>query len=252
MARLTGKSVIVTGSANGIGAAAARLFAENGALVTAADIDAEGGEAAAATLRAEGLEVQFLRTDTTREGDVIALIALAEANHGRLDGAFNNVGLSNLPLKLADTPLAEMQRIFDINVTGTFLCMKYEIQAMLRTGGGSIVNTSSVMSRIYDDNLAVYCATKHAINGLTQAGAAEYAAAGIRINAIAPAATRTPGYVAYVADNPGYADKIRTAYPMGRASEPVEQAEAALWLLSDHASYSTGTVMLVDGGYTLR
>lgn len=251
MPRLEGKSIIVTAAANGIGEAAVRLFAENGALVTAADIDVARGEAITAELRDQGLTVQFIRTDTSCESDVMAMVALAEAAYGKLDGAFNNVGLSNSSYKLADTPLNEMQRIFDINVTGTFLCMKYEIQAMLRNGSGSIVNTSSVMSQIYDDNLAIYGATKYAINGLTKSGAAEYGAAGIRINAIAPGATRTPGYLRYLSDNPSYEDKVRRVYPLLRASEPVEQAEAALWLLSDHASFSTGTVMLVDGGYTL-
>jgi len=251
MSRLAGKSIIVTGSASGIGEAAVRLFAENGALVIAADIDADGGEAAAAAVRAKGHKVQFIRTDTTSENDVIAMVALSESTYGKLDGAFNNVGLSNSSFKLADTPLSEMQRIFNINVTGTFLCMKYEIQAMLRTGHGSIVNTSSVMSFIYDANLAVYCATKYAINGLTKTAAAENGAVGIRVNALAPAATRTPGYLKYLADNPSFEDKLKVAYPLGRASEPVEQARAALWLLSDDSSYSTGTVMLVDGGNTL-
>ncbi|WP_031308417.1 SDR family NAD(P)-dependent oxidoreductase [Sphingobium sp. C100] len=251
MAGMEGRSIIVTGGASGIGEAAVRLFAGHGALVTSADLDAERGEALAAELTASGRKVQFIRTNIAQESDVRAMVDRAEHAYGRLDGAFNNAGIANAPGLLADMALEEMQRVFGVNLFGTFLCMKYEIQAMLRAGGGAIVNTSSVSAFIYDTQLAAYSASKHAITGLTRAAAAEYGQHGIRVNAIAPSATRTPLYLDYVEANPGYVAKLEAAHALRRACEPIEQARAAMWLLSDDPSFVTGVVMPVDGGYTL-
>ncbi|MGC4251080.1 MAG: glucose 1-dehydrogenase [Sphingobium sp.] len=251
MAGVEGRSIIVTGGAKGIGEAAVRLFAGHGALVTAADVDAERGEALAAELSAAGQKVQFIRTDIAQESDVKAMVDLAERTYGRLDGAFNNAGIANKPGLLADMSLEEMHRVFGINVFGTFLCMKYEIQAMLRAGGGAIVNTSSVSALIYDTQLGAYSASKHALTGLTRAAAAEYGERGIRVNAIAPSATRTPLYLEYVEANPDYVEKLEGAHALRRACEPVEQARAAMWLLSDDPSFVTGVTLPVDGGYTL-
>ncbi|MGV7121305.1 SDR family NAD(P)-dependent oxidoreductase [Sphingopyxis sp. 550A] len=251
MAGIEGRSIIVTGGASGIGEAAVRLLAENGAQVTAADLSTEKGESLASELRAKGQAVQFIRTDIAQEADVRAMVDFATDSYGRLDGAFNNAGIANAPGLLGDLPFEEFQRVFGINVFGTFLCMKYEIQAMLRTGGGSIVNTSSVSALIYDTQLAAYSASKHAITGLTRAAAAEYGEKGIRVNAIAPSATRTPLYLEYVEANPDYIAKLEGAHALRRACEPIEQARAAMWLLSDDPSFVTGITMPVDGGYTL-
>lgn len=251
MVGMKDRSIIVTGGASGIGEAAVRLLAEHGARVTAADLNRERGEALEAELRGHGQDVQFVRTDISIEADVQAMVDRAVDRFGRLDGAFNNAGIANTPGLLADMPFAEFQRVFGINVFGTFLCMKYEIAAMLRTGGGSIVNTSSVSALIYDNQLGAYSASKHAITGLTRAAAAEYGERGIRVNAIAPSATRTPLYLEYVEANPDYVAKLEAAHALRRASKPVEQARAAIWLLSDEPSFVTGITMPVDGGYTL-
>lgn len=251
MAGIAGRSIIVTGGASGIGEAAVRLFAENGARVTAADITAERGQAIADELAREGLDVQFVATDIAREADVQAMVDAAETRFGRLDGAFNNAAIANEPGLLADLPFAELQRVFGVNAFGTFLCMKYEIKAMLRAGGGAIVNTSSVNALIYNAQLGAYSASKHAITGLTRAAAAEYGEKGIRVNAIAPSATRTPLYLEYVEANPDYIATLEAAHALRRASEPVEQARAAMWLLSDEPSFVTGATLPVDGGYTL-
>jgi 2,5-dichloro-2,5-cyclohexadiene-1,4-diol dehydrogenase 1 len=251
MAGIAGRSIIVTGGASGIGEAAVRLFAENGARVTAADVSAERGQEIAVELRDKGLEVQFIRTDIASESDVRAMVDFAEQEYGRLDGAFNNAAIANVPGLLDEMSFEEFQRVFGVNAFGTFLCLKYEIQAMLRAGGGSIVNTSSVNALIYDTRLAAYSASKHAVTGLTRAAAAEYGERGIRVNAIAPSATRTPLYMEYVEANPEYVAKLEGAHALRRASEPVEQARAAMWLLSDDPSFVTGITMPVDGGYTL-
>lgn len=251
MSGVVGKSIIVTGGASGIGEAAVRLLAEHDAFVTAADVNEDRGVALEKELTDKGLAVQFIRTDISVESDVVAMVAAAETKFGRLDGAFNNAGIANVPGAIADIPLEEAHRVFGINVFGTFLCMKYEIQAMLRAGGGSIVNTSSVSALIYDTNLGIYSASKHAITGLTRAAAAEYGEKGIRVNAIAPSATKTPLYMEYVEANPEYISKLEAAHALRRACEPVEQARAAMWLLSADPSFITGITMPVDGGYTL-
>ncbi|QKS01109.1 glucose 1-dehydrogenase [Sphingomonas sp. CL5.1] len=251
MAGIEGRSIVVTGGASGIGEAAVRLFAAHGALVTAADFNVERGTALADELDRQGLNVQFVRADISREEDVAAMVEAAERRYGRLDGAFNNAGIANAPGLLADMTFAEFQRVFGVNAFGTFLCMKYEIQAMLRVGGGAIVNTSSVSALIYDSQLAAYSASKHAITGLTRAAAAEYGERNIRVNAIAPSATRTPLYMEYVAANPDYVKTLEDKHALRRAAEPVEQARAAMWLLSDEPSFVTGVTLPVDGGYTL-
>jgi NAD(P)-dependent dehydrogenase (short-subunit alcohol dehydrogenase family) len=251
MMGVEGRSICVTGGASGIGEAAVRLLAADGAFVTAADVNAGRGEALALELSKKGQRVQFIQTDISREEDVRAMVDLAEATYGRLDGAFNNAGIANSPGLLADMSFEEVHRVFSVNVFGTFLCMKYQIQAMLRAGGGSIVNTSSVSALIYDNQLGIYSSTKHAITGLTRAAAAEYGEKGIRVNAIAPSATRTPLYLDYVAANPDYIKRLEGAHALRRSAEPEEQARVAIWLLTDGPSFVTGATLPVDGGYTL-
>ncbi|WP_205669901.1 MULTISPECIES: SDR family NAD(P)-dependent oxidoreductase [unclassified Amycolatopsis] len=251
MSAIAGRSIIVTGGASGIGETAARLFAENDALVTIADISTEAGEALAEELSGKGYEAQFVATDVTDEAQVAAMVAAAESAYGRLDGAFNNAGVPNNGKKLADLTRAEFDRVFAINVTGPFLCMKHEVPAMLRAGGGSIVNTASVGSFIYIPLAAEYTASKHALMGLTKAAAAEYGEHGIRVNAIGPSTARTPMYLEYLKLNPEYEKTVAATHALRRGSEPAEQAQAAMWLLSDAASFVTGVTVPVDGGYTL-
>jgi NAD(P)-dependent dehydrogenase (short-subunit alcohol dehydrogenase family) len=251
MTGIAGRSIIVTGGASGIGEAAARLFAENGALVTIADVTSDRGEAIAKELTGHGLTAQFVTTDVTDEEQVKAMVEAAQSAYGRLDGAFNNAGVPNTGKALHEISRAEFDRIFAINVTGPFLCMKHELPALMRAGGGSIVNTASVGAFIYIPKAAEYTASKHALMGLTKAAAAEYGEHGIRVNAIGPSTAKTPMYVEYLKLNPDYEATVAATHALRRASEPVEHAQAAMWLLSDAASFVTGVTLAVDGGYTL-
>lgn len=251
MSGIQGKSIIVTGGASGIGEAAVRLFAQKGAKVTCADLGAQRGQAIARELSQQGHAVQFVRTDVTNEQDVEAMVAAAVSAYGRLDGAFNNAGVPNTGKPLNEVGLQEFQKILSVNVVGPFLCMKHEFEAMARTGGGSIVNTASVGSVIVIPKGGDYTTSKHALLGLTKAGAVEFGARGIRVNAIAPSTTRTPMYLEYLKLNPDYERTVAASHALGRGSEPIEQAQAALWLLSGESSYVTGALLMVDGGYTL-
>ena len=250
MKGISGKSIIVTGGASGIGGAAVRLLVEHGANVTIADMDATAGEALAQELKNGAGQVQFVRTDVSSEADVVRLVDAAVETYGRLDGAFNNAGVPNLGIPLHDVTLEQWQRCQGVNATGVFLCMKYEIAAMLATGGGAIVNTSSTAGIVNVPMTAEYTASKHAVSGLTKAGASDYGRKNIRVNAIAPSATRTPMYEGYTKTNPNFDAHVAELHLLGRSSDPLEQAEAAVWLLSDAASFVTGVILPVDGGYT--
>ncbi|MEC3768820.1 SDR family NAD(P)-dependent oxidoreductase [Cupriavidus sp. SS-3] len=246
---IEGQSMIVTGGASGIGEAAVRLLAANGALLTIADRGANG-EALAKELTDAGLRAQFVETDISSEADVMAMVEAAVRSYGRLDGAFNNAGVPNAGKLLAELTEEDFRRCHDVNVIGTFLCMKHEILAMLKTGGGAIVNCSSIHGLIYTARAAEYTASKHAITGMTKAAAADYGLQNIRVNAIAPSSTRTPMYLHYLKTKPDHEARVNGLHLLGRASEPIEQAQAAMWLLSDAASFVTGVTLPVDGGYT--
>lgn len=250
MKGITGRSIIVTGGASGIGEAAVRLLAENGAKVTIADLSADKGQALAAELVGAGGTVQFVRTDISAERDVIAMVDAAVAAYGRLDGAFNNAAVPNLGRPMADITLEEFSRCQNINLVGTFLCMKYEILALLKTGGGAIVNTSSTCGLVNVPMTSEYTASKHGVSGLTKAAAGDYGEHNIRVNAIAPSSTRTPMYEGYRETNPNFDAHVADLHLLGRASDPIEQAAPAVFLLSDAASFITGTILATDGGYT--
>ena len=169
--------------------------------------------------------------------DCEALVAKAVSMYGRLDGAFNNAATFSFGKRLAEEDEETCDRLLSVNIKGLFLCMKYEINAMLKTGGGSIVNTSSIAGLVGEKMMAIYSATKHAVVGMTKTAALEYATHGIRINSVAPGGTRT-GMFSAVQDTPGFMDMIKAMHPMGRAAEP---AEAAVFL-----------TMAVDGGLTAQ
>lgn len=251
MLGLRDKSVIVTGGASGIGADTVRLLGQAGVKVTVADIDTSSGEAIVKELREAGATAQFIRTDISDETDVEALVAKAVSAYGTLDGAFNNAGVPNVGCRLHEVSNEQWRRCHDVNVYGTFLCLKYEIRHMLEAGhGGAIVNCSSIAGLINVPNTAEYTASKHAVSGLTKAAACDYGKDGIRVNAIAPSAARTPMYNRYCITNPDFDRNVAAAHPLGRSCDPMEQARAAVWLMSDEASFVTGVILPVDGGYT--
>lgn len=248
---LAGKSIIITGADSGIGAAAARLFAKAGAQLILASRNAERGTVFAKELADQGATVRFVRTDVSDEDDVRAMVAAALESHNRLDGAFNNAGIGYAAKRVHELDRADWQRTIDVNLTGVFLCMKHEIAAMLKTGGGSIVNTGSVGSVSAFPVAPEYNASKYGLLGLTRNVALDYGKDQIRVNALLPGATDTP-LVPQQAKLKG--PEHAMPHPMsvlGRMATADEVAQGALWLLSDAASYVTGTALTVDGGFTL-
>lgn len=242
---LDGLRIVVTGAASGIGAAAVRLFADEGAQVLAADIDAD---ALAAQAAQTGVLVH--PCDITDDPQVRDLIDRAEHEWGGLDGAFNNAGIA-IPLNRLDAvPPAAWQRALDVNLTGIWTCMRHELPALRRTGG-AIVNTASVAGLVGVPSSAAYAASKHGVIGLTRSAALEYGRDGVRINAIAPGLTRT-ALTDELARNGADLTQLAGRSALGRIAEPAEIAEAAAWLLSPRASFVTGTVLAVDGGETAQ
>ncbi len=252
MADFDGKVALVTGGGTGIGQATAIAFAREGANVVIGNRNSEAGEAVVKTIQDNGGQASFLRTDVSLEDDVKALIEHAVATYGRLDVAFNNAGIGGAAGPLADQTSDNFDAIMGINVKGVWMSMKYEIREMLKTGGGAIVNNSSVGGLVGFASVGIYSASKHAVMGLTKSAALEYSAHGVRVNAVNPAVIRTPMAEGLAKMRKGKPDDFAAVHPIGRIGEPEEVAEAVLWLCSDKASFVTGTAMCVDGGYTVQ
>lgn len=241
--------IVVTGGAGGIGRATALLLAQAGAQVVVTDVrDADDTVAAIHEL---GFKAVFARADLANESEVEALIAGIVTRFGKLDGAFNNAGIEQRAKRLHELSLKEWDRALSVDLTGVFLCLKYQIQAMLKTGGGSIVNTASALGCVAIPNASEYVAAKHGVVGLTRAAAADYGPDKIRVNAVLPGIIRTE-MVGRLAKDPqfaGYFDKLRDRHPIGRFGNPDEVGETVKWLLSDASSFVTGAAISVDGGY---
>jgi NAD(P)-dependent dehydrogenase (short-subunit alcohol dehydrogenase family) len=250
MARaLADRSVIITGAAGGIGRAAAVLFAQEGARLTLTDRDAGRGQETLDLLRKAGGTAHFVAGDISSEPFVEEVVAAAVQSCGRLDCAVNNAAIiSDLAEPVGNYSLAEWDRVLRINLTSMFLCMKYETSAMLRTGGGAIVNTSSALGQVGQYNMPAYCASKAGVLGLTRATALDYATKNIRVNAIMPGVIETPMTKEGVfVKMPGLEEILLAQHPIGRFGRPEEVASAALFLCSDAASYITGHALAVDG-----
>jgi NAD(P)-dependent dehydrogenase (short-subunit alcohol dehydrogenase family) len=246
-----GKVVLVTGAAGGIGRATALAFGRAGACVVVADTSVDGGHATAAMIVEAGGKALFVQTNVTRAAEVEALIDKTVSYYGRLDCAFNNAGVEEEHLALADTDEAVFDRIINVNVKGTWLCMKYQIRQMLKQeGGGAIVNTASVAGLVGAPTQAVYAASKHAVVGMTKTAAAEYGRDGIRVNSVCPGVINTPMMARALDRDPSREKKLRNLHPIGRFGDVGEIANAALWLCSEQASFVTGHELSVDGGFT--
>ncbi len=247
--RLKGKVALITGGGSGIGRATAMLFAREGAKVLVADYNADGGERVARAIKEAGGEAIFHAADVSNPKEVEAMVAKTVATFGRLDCAFNNAGIEGEFSPTSECTLENWQRVIAINLSGVFYCMKYEIPEMLKTGGGTIVNTSSICGLAGIANTSAYTAAKHGVAGLTKTAALEFSSKGIRVNAVCPGFIRTP-MVARVMDRGSFDEKaVIQTHPINRLGQPEEIAETVLWLSSDASSFVSGVPMPVDGAY---
>jgi glucose 1-dehydrogenase len=252
-ASFDGKVALVTGAAGGMGRATAQAFAAAGARVVAADIAAEGGEQTVDAIKRDGGEAVFVRTDVSQARDVEAAVGTAVEAFGGLDCAANAAAIETETTLLADCDEATFDRLVAVNLKSIFLCLKYEIRAMLGRGRGAIVNIASTNSFRPLPKQAVYTATKHGVIGLTRTAAIEYAGSGIRVNAVAPGAIDTPMLRgAMAARGSAEEDVLARLSLIGRFGQPAEIASAVLWLCSDESAYTIGHVLAVDGGYLAR
>ena len=242
---------IVTGAASGIGKSVAELYAQSGAAVVISDIDQKDGEQAVEEIRQAGGEATFVKTDVAQPADCERMVSVALEQYGRLDYACNNAGIGGEANPTADYSVEGWQRVISINLSAVFYCMKYQIPAMLKSGGGAIVNMASILGQVGFAGSPAYVAAKHGVVGLTRSAALDYAQQGIRINAVGPAFISTPMIEAYEEDK-ALNDMLVSLHPMGRLGEPQEVAEMVFWLNSEKASFVTGGYYAVDGGYLAR
>ena len=248
-----GKVALVTGAGSGIGLATAKAFAQVGASVVLADRHEKAVRGAAEELIGSGLNAIAVRCDVTDKAQVTAMIEQAVDTYGRLDAAFNNAGINCENAPLLERSDDELDRIIDVNIRGVWNCMKAELRQMTAQGSGAIVNCSSIGGMVGSKGRSAYSASKHAVTGLTRSAALDYAAHGIRINAVCPGMINTPMAIEVTKNyDPEIVKAMLAQAPIGRFGEPEEIAAAVLWLCSPSASYVVGHTLLVDGGYTAR
>ncbi|OGB06241.1 MAG: short chain dehydrogenase [Burkholderiales bacterium RIFCSPHIGHO2_12_FULL_69_20] len=244
---MKGKTIFITGGNDGIGLATAQVFAQLGANVAIMGRRAESNQTAKVALESLGASCIAVTGDVAVEADIMRALEQTMAAFGRLDYAFNNAGIEQVPKPLPEQTEADYYKLFDVNVKGVWLCMKHEIPLMLRSGGGAIVNDSSASGLHGTKMMPLYSAAKHAVLGLTKSVALEYAKQGIRVNAVCPGAVTTPGYEKFVARDAVLKAAIENVHPMGRVGRAEEVASAVLYLCRD-ATFTTGSWILTDGG----
>ena len=251
MGEFTGKVAVVTGASSGIGRSTALFYAREGAQVVVSDINEAGGQETVGLIQAASGEAFFVKTDVALPADCETLVKKTVKKFGRLDFACNNAGIGGEQNLTADYSVEGWQKVIAINLSGIFYCMKYEIPAMLKAGGGAIVNMASILGQVGFTGAPAYVAAKHGVIGLTKNAAIDYAAKGIRVNSIGPAFIRTP-MIASLEENADALNMLIGLHPMGRLGLPEEVAELVIWLSSRRASFVTGAYYSVDGGYLAR
>lgn len=252
MKKLEGKVAVITGAGAGIGRASALLFAREGAAVTIADLDVAAGEEAAARIKREGGKAAFVPVDVAAPEQVERMVRVTVETFGRVDVLFNNAGV-NFPATVVDVGEEAWQRSLDVNLKGVMLGSRHAIPEMLRTGGGSIINTASMLGLVASPRQAPYAAAKGAVVMLTRQMAIDYAPRNIRVNCLCPSEVNTEMNRRFIAESPDPEAELRRVLariPMDRMAEPEEIASAALFLASDDSSYITGVALPVDGGLT--
>jgi NAD(P)-dependent dehydrogenase (short-subunit alcohol dehydrogenase family) len=251
MRNFEGKVVLVTGGTSGIGREAALAFAREGARVVVAGRRVAEGERTVQLIREAGGDALFVRTDVTQAAEVEALVNKALEAYGRLDVAFNNAGTEGALGPLTELPVEPWDETLAVNLKGTWLCLKYEIPAILKQGG-AIINNASVVGMVGLPGTTIYAAAKGGVISMTRAAALEYATAGIRINVVSPGVTDTDMLDRFTGGDEIAKARLGASQPIGRAARPREIAEAVLWLASDAASFVMGHNLVVDGGYTAQ
>jgi NAD(P)-dependent dehydrogenase (short-subunit alcohol dehydrogenase family) len=246
--QFSGKVALVTGGASGLGRVSAIALAKEGAKVVVSDVLVSEGEATVRTITDAGGQAIFVRADVANSGQVEALVRETVKAFGRLDLALNNAGIDGVRARTADYPEDVWQQVLNVNLTGVFLCMKFELPIMVKQGSGVIVNMSSVAGVTGFPSHAAYTASKHAVIGLTKTAAIDYAKTGIRVNAICPAYTRTPMLTRMLEQRPDFEAKLISRVPLRRLGTAEEVAQAVIYLFSDAAAFITGHSLVMDGG----
>ena len=246
------KTILITGSGSGIGRVTALSFAKEGGIVIVSDINEKGGLETVDLIEKAGGSAVFIKANVAEYSEVENLLAQIVKHYGKLDIAINNAGIGGTPARTADISLESWDKVMAVNATGVFYCMRTEIQQMLRQGSGVIVNISSIAGLQGLPNNLPYVASKHAVVGMTKTAALEYSRKNIRINAVCPVFTVTPLFNPEMMEqiSEGLSDKLKASIPMKRFADPIEMANAILWLCSDKASFVTGVAMPIDGGLT--
>jgi len=246
------KVALVTGAGSGLGLATAKAFAESGASVVLADANEEAVGSAAEEMSALGHKALAIRCDVADDAEVESLVERTVATFGRLDAAYNNAGVQNVPVEAADATREDFDRVIAINLRGVWSCMKCELRQMLTQGSGAIVNCSSIGGLVAGPKRGTYQASKHGVLGLTKSAALDYAARGIRINAVCPGIIHTSMLDKMMTTQADALNEMLKNVPIGRLGRPEEIASAVLWLCSPAASFMVGHALAVDGGYTIR